>query len=317
MVALLIVSLVCAGVYMREGAEGPLHTMRGVVSTVLTPVTFAGGAASAGESAAVEALQNASADDATLAQLREENAQLRAAVIEMEEYRLEATRLEGLLDLQDKYELTMVTGRIIGVEPDPWNYVVTVNVGARNGIEPGLPVIGPAGLLGQVIEVAPTTCDVRVITDPQSGVSAYIQGTRSTGVVRGSLEGLLYLTDVDVDVAVNQGDVIVTSGLGGTYVSGLPIGTVANVDVSGGTSERTIVVAPLQDVRALEDVSIIVQTQSESQATDGSGYEGAPDDGDHGVTVVAAHEDEQSDQGEGDGEDDEYYDGYDEQEGEE
>ena len=267
---LLIASALIAGFYVHEGSAGPVHAARGGIAAVLSPATLLGGAVSGGESAASDALENAAADDASYSELKDENARLRAAVIEMEEYRQEADRLQGLLDLQDQYELTMVTGRVIGTQPSAWNQVITLNVGTDNGVEAGLPVIGPSGLLGQVVSATTSTCDVRLITDPQSGVSVYIQGSRVTGVVRGSLDGLIYLEDVDPSVAVKAGDVLVTSGLGGAYFGGLPVGTVSNVETRAGTTDRTIVVTPLSDVTALQEASVIVQTTSESQATEPS-----------------------------------------------
>lgn len=267
---LLIASALIAGLYVHEGSAGPVHAVRGGIAAVLSPATLLGGAVSGGESAASDALENAAADDASYSELKDENARLRAAVIEMEEYRQEADRLQGLLDLQDQYELTMVTGRVIGTQPSAWNQVITLNVGTDNGVEAGLPVIGPSGLLGQVVSATTSTCDVRLITDPQSGVSVYIQGSRVTGIVRGSLDGLIYLEDVDPSVAVKAGDVLVTSGLGGAYFGGLPVGTVSNVETRAGTTDRTIVVTPLSDVTALQEASVIVQTTSESQATEPS-----------------------------------------------
>ena len=267
---LLIASALIAGLYVHEGSAGPVHAVRSGIAAVLSPATLLGGAVSGGESAASDALENAAADDASYSELKDENARLRAAVIEMEEYRQEADRLQGLLDLQDQYELTMVTGRVIGTQPSAWNQVITLNVGTDNGVEAGLPVIGPSGLLGQVVSATTSTCDVRLITDPQSGVSVYIQGSRVTGVVRGSLDGLIYLEDVDPSVAVKAGDVLVTSGLGGAYFGGLPVGTVSNVETRAGTTDRTIVVTPLSDVTALQEASVIVQTTSESQATEPS-----------------------------------------------
>ena len=267
---LLIASALIAGLYVHEGSAGPVHAVRSGIAAVLSPATLFGGAVSGGESAASDALENAAADDASYSELKDENARLRAAVIEMEEYRQEADRLQGLLDLQDQYELTMVTGRVIGTQPSAWNQVITLNVGTDNGVEAGLPVIGPSGLLGQVVSATTSTCDVRLITDPQSGVSVYIQGSRVTGVVRGSLDGLIYLEDVDPSVAVKAGDVLVTSGLGGAYFGGLPVGTVSNVETRAGTTDRTIVVTPLSDVTALQEASVIVQTTSESQATEPS-----------------------------------------------
>lgn len=98
--------------------------------------------------------------------------------------------------------------------------------------------------MGQVIEVSPLTCRVRLISDPQSGVSVVLQSNRAEGVVRGSIAGLLYLEDLDTSTEVNVGDVVITSGLGGSYFRGVALGTVVNVINAAGTSDRTIVVEP-------------------------------------------------------------------------
>ncbi len=95
---LLIASALIAGLYVHEGSAGPVHAVRGGIAAVLSPATLLGGAVSGGESAASDALENAAADDASYSELKDENARLRAAVIEMEEYRQEADRLQGLLD---------------------------------------------------------------------------------------------------------------------------------------------------------------------------------------------------------------------------
>ena len=68
-----------------------------------------------------------------------------------------------------------------------------------------------------------STATVRLLTDPGSGAGAIIQSSRAEGVVRGSLDGLLYLEAVDADVVVNVDDLVVTSGLGGSYTRGLLI----------------------------------------------------------------------------------------------
>ena len=104
--------------------------------------------------------------------------------------------------------------------------------------------MGSSGLLGQVIEVSPLTCKVRLVDDPQSGVAVYIQGNRAEGVVKGSVDGLLYLEYVDSSVEVNVGDVLAASGIGGSYLRGMQLGTVSAVRSSAGTSDRTIIVAP-------------------------------------------------------------------------
>ena len=80
---------------------------------------------------------------------------------------------------------------------------------------------------------------------------------RAEGILHGSLIGLLYLEDLDADAEVNVGDVIVTSGLGGSYARGLIIGTVVKVDAQQGDTSRRIVVSPNDSIDTLEDVLVV------------------------------------------------------------
>jgi rod shape-determining protein MreC len=117
--------------------------------------------------------------------------------------------------------------------------------------------MGSSGVIGQVVSVAPSTCQVRLLTDPQSGCAALIQSTRAEGIVRGSLDGLLYLENIGADVNIQVGDVVLTSGLGGSYTRGLIIGTVVRVEGSAGNNTRKIVVMPNDTVTLLEEGLVV------------------------------------------------------------
>lgn len=287
LIVLLAVSVVCASVYGREGQSGPLHNVQNVAGMVASPVQFLGVGIAFAEEAAGDAIENATADNASYTALQEENAQLKSQLVQAEEYRLEAQRLQGLLDLSDQYGLEGVTGRVIGRNPDSWDRVVTVDVGSNKGVELGLPVMGSSGLIGQVIEVSPLTSKVRLIDDPQSGVAVYIQSSRAEGVVKGSVDGLLYLEYVDSSVEVNVGDVLVTSGIGGSYLRGMQLGTVSAVRSSAGTSDRTIIVAPLAAADPLEEVTVVTSVgvpidegsnEDDSSSSDENAQDGATSD---------------------------------------
>lgn len=263
LVVLLIVSAVLSSVYSNEESSGPVHSVQAGVGMVAAPLQFVGVGVAYAEDAAGDAIQNATASDSSYTQLRDENAQLKAQLAELQEYRGEAQRLQGLLDLSDKYDFSGVTGRVIGKGTDAWNRVVTLNVGSASGVGCGLPVVGGSGLVGQVIEVSPLTCRVRLISDPQSGVSVVLQSNRAEGVVRGSIAGLLYLEDLDTSTEVNVGDVVITSGLGGSYFRGVALGTVVNVINAAGTSDRTIVVEPFSSADPLEELTVVLRMGSE------------------------------------------------------
>ena len=267
LIVLLVVSLVMATVYSREGDEGPLHTVQGAVSSLSSSLKLLGATASSGARNVGDAITDASASDATLSELREQNAELRQLVAQTEEYRQEVDRLQGLLDLRDSSGAEGVGGRIIGRNTDAWNQTVTIDVGSSSGVSSGLTVMGPTGVIGQVVSTTDATATVRLLSDPQSGAAALIQSSRAEGVVRGSLDGLLYLENVDSDVQVSVGDVVLTSGLGGSYTRGLLIGTVVKVEGNQGDATRRIVVSQNDEAKSLEEVVVVTSVSSDSSST--------------------------------------------------
>ena len=267
LVLMLVVSLACVTVYAREGEGGPLHAVQGAAQTISTPFTFVGSAVGAVGEGVATAAGDATANESTLSTLREQNAELRELVAQAEEYRQEAERLQQLLGLVDDYDIDGVTARVIGRSSDAWNQTITVSAGSDAGVDAGMTVMGPTGVVGQVISTTPTSATVRLLTDPQSGAAALVQSSRAEGVVRGSLEGALYLEDVEADVQVSVGDVVITSGLGGSYVRGLLIGTVVSVEGGQGSAARTIVVSPNETASPLQEV-VIVRSAGASSADD-------------------------------------------------
>ncbi len=243
--------------YGKEGTTGPLHSLQTAVSGAVSPLRIVGGSIEAATSTVGESMDNMTADDGTLSGLREYNEQLIAQYAQMEEYKQEAQRLQKLLDLKDTYQIEGVGARVIGRSSEAWSQTVTINKGSEDGISSGQTVMGTSGVVGQVVSASTNTATVRLLTDPQSGAAAMVQSSRAEGILRGSLVGLLYLEDLDADAEVAAGDVIVTSGLGGSYARGLIIGTVVKVDSSQGNSSRRVVVSPNDSISTLEDVLVV------------------------------------------------------------
>lgn len=275
LVVLLVVSIALVTAYSREGDSGLLHTVQDAVAEAFLPLKIVGGGVSSGVEAAGDAISDATADENTLSGLRESNSQLRALVAQAEEYRQEAQRLQELLDMKDRYDIEGVSARIIGKSATAWNQTITIDAGKADGVEAGMTVMASTGVVGQVASVSEHSCDVRLITDSQSGAAAMVQSSRSEGIVRGSLEGLLYLQDLAEDAQVAVGDVVITSGLGGSYVSGLMIGTVVRVDAGQSGAPSTVVVSPNADPDMLEEVTVVFSIGS----SDGDGQGDASDEG--------------------------------------
>ncbi len=262
----LAVSLILVIIYTREGDVGPLHRAQATMSGLLAPVQMAGAPVGAATAQMQDVVVDATVDEESLSALREQNRQLVAQYAQGEEDRLEAERLRGLLGLKDAYEMEGVAARIIGRSTQAWSQTVTVDAGSAEGVDAGQTVMGATGVVGQVIDVADHSATVRLLTDPNSGAAAMVQSSRAEGIVRGSLEGLLYLEDVAADKQVSLGDVVITSGLGGSYVKGLIIGTVAKIDMRQGDSLRRIVVAANDAPELLEEVFVVFTVGAEDAA---------------------------------------------------
>ncbi|WP_165253698.1 rod shape-determining protein MreC [Adlercreutzia sp. ZJ304] len=274
LIVLVVISFAMVTVYSREGESGLLHSIQSAAHAVFAPLELLSAPAGAAVEDAGEAISDASASEETLSALRERNAELTELLTQSEEYRQEAERLQGLLELKDTYEIEGVSGRVIGRSTDAWNQTVTVDIGSNNGVETGLTVVGPAGVVGQVISVQPGSSTVRLLTDPKSGAAALVQSSRAEGIVRGSLSGQLTLQNIDASVNLQVGDVVLTSGLGGSYVKGLLIGTIVRIEGSAGDGSRTIYVSPNETSQVLEEVTVIFNAKGDSSANRSSGNSG-------------------------------------------
>lgn len=254
---MLVVALVLSVLYSRETDTGFLHRMQRSFSSIYTPVTSAGVGVGEAVNDARQEGENSRASDETLAELEARVAELEAQVALDEEYVQECQRLQNMLNLVNMYGIDGVAARVVGRDSEPYSQVITAAAGSAHGIALGDTVIGQAGVVGQVIAVRNDTCDIRLLTDQNSGVAVMIQYNRKEGLVKGSLEGLLYLEDVDSTVLVQVGDVLVTSGLGGSYVRGLIVGQVVKVTESVGDSSRLIIVSPVDDPATTTEVFIV------------------------------------------------------------
>ena len=254
---LLVISLVLATVYAREGENGPIHTVQGGVMSVTGQVGRVGAGIGGATQATGDALADATANPGTLTALREQNEQLRKLLSDTEEYRLEAERLRALLDMKQVSGVTGPTAHIIGRSANAWDQSITIDMGSADGVENGMTIMGATGVIGQVSNVSEKMSTVRLLSDPNSGAAVMIQSSRANGIVRGSLDGLLYLEDLEEDQIPQVGDVVVTSGLGGSYERGLIVGAVVSVNKTASNTTGSIIVTPNDEASMLEEVIVV------------------------------------------------------------
>lgn len=268
LIVLCLVSILLLTFYIREGESGPIHSVRGAVSVVTTPVRVLGSLVTTPFNAAGNVMGNLTASQETLSELREQNAELTAQVAELSESKKTSERLESLLNLQSTYSLTSTAARIIGNSSDAWSRAVTIDKGTAAGFSCGMAVCNSGGVIGQIVEVSATTSTVQLITDEGSGVSAMIQSTRAQGMLQGQPDGSLRLSYVSTESDVKVGDIVITSGIGGVYPKGLPLGTVSSVEKSDNDVYYTIVVRAQSTAENNEEVLVITSLTDDQIASD-------------------------------------------------
>ncbi len=189
--------------------------------------------------------------------LRDENQRFRVEALVVTETLQENKRLRRLLDLQNRLPLDTMPGEVIAREWGGWVRSLTVNRGRADEVRKLTAVISPDGLVGRVVEVRPGTSVVQVLTDPASTVGAHVLRTRTPGIVEGEARGTVRFKYLPRDGALNVGDVVVTSGQGGLFPRGVPIGRVRNLDQRTSGLFHLAILEPVVDLARLDEVLLV------------------------------------------------------------
>lgn len=179
-------------------------------------------------------------------------------IVELREIKADYQRLAALMNyrgVDTKWQT--VTATIVGRDPTGLRRTITIDRGTRDGIAPGMPVITELGLVGRVLRVGAVGSQVELITDVNSYVNARLQTTRSEGSIQGTPAGGLRMLFIPLNDVVNEGDSVVSSGIGGKFPRGLLIGQVTSVRIDDSTLFQEAQVRSLVDFARLEIVQVI------------------------------------------------------------
>lgn len=191
--------------------------------------------------------------------LREEVQRLRVGALAVSETAEENQRLRRLLALRDSLPLDTLAGEIIAREWGGWVRSLTVNRGRGDDVRRLTAVISPDGLVGRVVDVRPGSAIVQVLTDPASIVGAHALRTRTRGIVEGEPRGTLRFKYMARDGAgLEVGDVVVSSGQGGVFPRGIPIGRVRAIDDRGSALFHYAALTPVVDFARIDEVLLVV-----------------------------------------------------------
>ncbi|MDH7484990.1 MAG: rod shape-determining protein MreC [Anaerolineae bacterium] len=241
---------------------GYLQPVEDIVLRLISPVQSRFNTLAHGVGEALQTLRDLGTLRQENARLRRENDALTIENVQLKEAEAENERLRHLLDFARAnptydYRGGEVVARVIGHDPSIYLDFIVIDLGERQGVRSGMPVVTERGLVGRIAQVHDTTAEVLLITDVNSAVTALVQNSRATGVVRGVAGGGLLLDQVPQDVAIHEGEIVITSGMGGVFPKGLVIGQISKVYQQDYEMFQQARVRPTVDFRNLEQVLVI------------------------------------------------------------
>ncbi len=193
-------------------------------------------------------------------ELKKKNSELEQSLRELEIIKSENETLKEYVNLKDKYQnYQTIPAYIINKDITNYNETIVINVGEKDGIHPNMTVIADQGLVGHVISTTQTTAKVQTIIDTASSVSSSITTSREAIIVTGTLDkaSTLKATYIPADATILENDKVETSGIGGIYPKGIPIGTITEIIDTKNITDRYAYVKTAVDFKKLETVLVI------------------------------------------------------------
>jgi rod shape-determining protein MreC len=191
-------------------------------------------------------------------ELQNQVSELQAELLEARQQLTETDILYALLDYaRAQPENKYVAASVIGKDTSAFVQYLIVNQGSDDGIQKGMPVVTQQGLVGKIDAVTASAARVQLITDPDSIINVRLEEASTDGQVYGSVTGDISLEKIDPNIDLQQGDLILTSGLGGSYPSDILIGQVLTPEQEENALFKSATVQPVVDFVNLRAVLII------------------------------------------------------------
>lgn len=203
-------------------------------------------------------LRTRSALQAENARLQREMARMRPHLLRLMALEQENKRLLTLLGAAQRTPGRTLLARVVGASSDPSSHVITIDRGSRDGVFAGQAAMAASGVVGQVVRVGPVSSQVTLLTDPGQSLPAQVLRTRKNVLVNGNGDPLkLSIPFLPHNADIRVGDVLLTSGLGGLFPKGLPVGRVVSIDRGSGRVFADAAVLPWVKMDRLEEILLL------------------------------------------------------------
>jgi len=193
-------------------------------------------------------------------ELKKDKERISLEAARYKEEAIEVGRLRELLAFSPPASWTMEGARVIAhrLGPNAALNTVLADKGTMAGFAVNAPVVTPAGVAGRVLRAGMHVSTVLLLTDPNSKIPVRGQAHRTTGILTGQGPGeMLQVGYVPLNAPLDQGEILLTSGLAGIFPKGLPIARVTKIERSDISLFQTVWAEPLVNIKDLEEVLLL------------------------------------------------------------
>lgn len=257
---LIIVCMLLVTVYSREGDNGIFHRLQRVSQELVAPLQRGVSKVMSPVKGGIEYLSKLDSAVEERDELERKNQELEEQMLEMSRLERENEELRSFIDYKKSQGgLELLVADVIGSNPDNWKETRQIGVGYGDGVQKYMAVLDQNGyLVGRVVDCTAHTSMVLLITDKQSSVGAKLETNGEIGLIKGEGDGSIKLELINQDAVVNQEDMVVTSGLGGTCPPGIALGRVKEISERRTDLSRGISITPLANMTRMDRVMVVL-----------------------------------------------------------
>lgn len=258
-ITLVIICILLVTVYSRESKDGLFHRLQRFSLDIVSPLQKGMSKVLSPVKDGIGYLTDLGDAKSERDRLKEEVESLQDVVDELEEMKLENKTLTKMIAVKEsRPDLEYLVVDVIGANPDVWEQTIQIGAGYSNGLQEYMAVLSEDGsLIGRITLCTSEVSLVQLITDERSSVGAMLQNNAEMGVVKGEGRGGVRLELLNQDAEVETGDVVVTSGLGGTCPAGIPVGIITEISERRADLSVGIVISPRASLTRLDRVMVV------------------------------------------------------------
>ncbi len=255
----LVLATIASVVLMTaDHKAGHLESARAALSTLVYPLQYA---VHLPIRASGWIAENLSARGDLLSEnsrLRLERLRLQARLEKLAELEAENRRLRALLDSSVKTGEKVLIAELLSVDMNPFSRRIVLNKGRRDGVYSGQSLVDSRGVMGQVVSVGPLSSSALLITDPSHALPVQVHRTGLRAIATGTgASDAVVLSHIPNNADIRVGDLLVTSGLGGRFPHGYPVGRVISLKRDSGQPFAEVKVEPSARLERNREVLLI------------------------------------------------------------